>query len=192
MVDLINAGAFPHCLRNNGYIFLGRHRAAPSRSQLLSGKVPGGLRFGLVHVRDNLEPIFIYGGERPETDQLRRRFAKVVSNFKQLILWKRNLGFFTEPYGDFARSVPYWFLAAGFVAGRLEFGQVSQAAAAFASLHEALSIIVSSFPMLANSANVVVRLSEFLEEAQAAPEPLRPAAAKSSKFAKPRRLDSKT
>ena len=45
-------------------------------------------RFGLVHVRNNVEPIFIYGGERHETDQLHRRFAKVVSNFKQLILWK--------------------------------------------------------------------------------------------------------
>jgi vitamin B12/bleomycin/antimicrobial peptide transport system ATP-binding/permease protein len=66
--------------------------------------------------------------------------------------------------------VPYWFLAAGFVAGWLEFGQVAQAATAFASLHEALSIVVSRFPMLANYANVVVRLSEFLdlEEAEAA------------------------
>jgi vitamin B12/bleomycin/antimicrobial peptide transport system ATP-binding/permease protein len=125
-------------------------------------------RFGLVHVRDNIEPIFIYGGERHETDQLHDRFAKVVGNFKQLILWKRNLGFFTESYGDLARLVPYWFLAAGYVAGRLEFGQVTQAAVAFASLHEALSIIVTSFPMLANYANVVVRLSEFLEEAEAA------------------------
>jgi vitamin B12/bleomycin/antimicrobial peptide transport system ATP-binding/permease protein len=125
-------------------------------------------RFGLVHVRDNLEPIFIYGGERHETDQLRRRFAKVVSNFKQLIVWKRNLGFFTESYGDLAKLVPFWFLAAAFVAGRLEFGQVAQAAAAFASLHAALSIVVTSFPMLANYANVVVRLSEFLEQAQAA------------------------
>jgi vitamin B12/bleomycin/antimicrobial peptide transport system ATP-binding/permease protein len=131
-------------------------------------KFQADFRFGLVHVRDNVEPIFIYGGERPETDQLRRRFAKAVSNFKQLVLWKRNLGFFTETYGVFARLVPYWFLAAGFVAGQLEFGQVAQAAAAFASLHEALSIIVSSFPMLANYANVVVRRSEFLEEAQAA------------------------
>jgi putative ATP-binding cassette transporter len=119
-------------------------------------------------VRNNVEPIFIYGGERHETDQLHHRFTKVVSNFKQLILWKRNLGFFTESYGDLARLIPFWFLAAGYVAGRLEFGQVAQAAAAFASLHAALSIVVTSFPKLANYAKVVVRLSEFLEEAQAA------------------------
>lgn len=127
-------------------------------------------RFGLVHVRDNLEPIFMYGGERHETDQLRRRFSKVVENFKQLILWKRNLGFLTESYGGMAILVPYSFLAASYVSGRLQFGQVAQAATAFMSLHRSLSIIVANFPQLAEYANVVVRLSEFLDEAEAARE----------------------
>ncbi|HVN29886.1 MAG TPA: ABC transporter ATP-binding protein/permease [Candidatus Binataceae bacterium] len=127
-------------------------------------------RFGLVHVRDNIEPIFIYGGEEQEKTQLRERFAKVVRNFKELILWQRNLGFFTESYGNAATLVPYWFLAATFVAGRLQFGQVVQAATAFASLHAALSIVVTNFPSVATYANVVYRLSEFLEEAEAARE----------------------
>jgi vitamin B12/bleomycin/antimicrobial peptide transport system ATP-binding/permease protein len=127
-------------------------------------------RFGLVHVRDNIEPILIYGGERHETDQLRDRFSAVVRNLKQLILWKRNLGFLTESYGGMAILVPYSFLAAGYVAGRLQFGQVAQAATAFMSLHGALSIIVTSFPKIAEYANVVVRLGEYLEEAEAARE----------------------
>ena len=125
-------------------------------------------RFGLVHVRDNLEPIFIYGGERHETDQLQRRFSNVVENFKQLIRWQRNLGFFTESYGGVVGLVPYWFLAATYVSGHLQFGQVVQAATAFMSLHTSLSVVVTSFPSLAEYANVVVRLSEFLEEAEKA------------------------
>jgi len=127
-------------------------------------------RFGLVHVRDHIEPIYAYGGEGRESDQLRRCFAKVVNNFKDLILWKRNLGFFTQSYGGVALLVPFWFLAAGYVAGRLQFGQVAQAAAAFGSLHAALSVVVTSFPQLAEYANVIVRLSEFLDEATAARE----------------------
>jgi vitamin B12/bleomycin/antimicrobial peptide transport system ATP-binding/permease protein len=119
-------------------------------------------RFGLVHVRDNVEPIFIYGGEAHESEQLRRRFAKVVENFKSLILWQRNLGFFTESYGGVIALVPYWFLAATYAAGRLQFGQVIQAATAFMALHGSLSIVVTSFPSLAEYANVVIRLSEFL------------------------------
>lgn len=125
-------------------------------------------RFGLVHVRDNVEPIFIYGGEQHESEQLRRRFAKVVGNFKELILWQRNLGFFTESYGGVVALVPYWFLAGTYVAGRLQFGQVVQAATAFIALHASLSIVVTTFPSLAEYANVVTRLSEFLEEVQAA------------------------
>lgn len=125
-------------------------------------------RFGLVHVRDNVEPIFIYGGEQHENAQLRRRFGKVVANFKQLIVWQRNLGFFTGSYGGIVALVPYWFLAAAYVSGRLQFGQVVQAATAFMSLHGSLSIVVTSFPSLAEYANVVIRMTEFLEEAEAA------------------------
>jgi vitamin B12/bleomycin/antimicrobial peptide transport system ATP-binding/permease protein len=130
----------------------------------------GDFRFGLVHVRDNIEPIFIYGGERQETNQLRHRFAAVVRNFKDLIRWKRNLGFLTDSYGGMATLIPFSFLAAAYVAGRLQFGQVAQAAAAFASLHIALSVIVTSFPDIAQYANVVVRLGEYLEETDAARE----------------------
>jgi putative ATP-binding cassette transporter len=64
--------------------------------------------------------------------------------------------------------VPYWFLAATYVAGRLQFGQVVQAATAFMALHQSLSVVVTSFPSLADYANVVVRLSEFLDETEAA------------------------
>ncbi len=125
-------------------------------------------RFALVHVRDNVEPIFMYGGERRETDQLRRRFSRVVSNFKQLIQWKRNLGFLTDSYGGVAILVPYGVLAATYISGRLQFGQVSQAGVAFMSLHAALSIVVTHFPKIAEYANVVTRLSEFLDESDAA------------------------
>lgn len=127
-------------------------------------------RFGLVHVRDNVEQIFIYGGELHETVQLQKRFAKVVENFKALISCQRNLGFFTESYGGVVALVPYWFLAATYVAGRLQFGQVVQAATAFMSLHASLSVVVTSFPAFADYANVVFRLSEFLEETRAARE----------------------
>jgi putative ATP-binding cassette transporter len=125
-------------------------------------------RFGLVHVRDNAEPIFIYCGEQHESDQLRRRFSKVVANFKQLILWERNLGFFTDSYHSVVVLVPYWFLAGAYVSGRLQFGQVVQAATAFMALHTSLSIIVTGFPSIADYANQVTRLTEFLDEAEAA------------------------
>jgi putative ATP-binding cassette transporter len=94
----------------------------------------------------------------------------VVANFKDLIRWQRNLGFFTESYGGVVGLVPYWFLAGAYVSGHLQFGQVVQAATAFIALNGSLSVIVTNFPSLADYANVVVRLSEFLEETKAAKE----------------------
>jgi putative ATP-binding cassette transporter len=125
-------------------------------------------RFGLVHVRDNAEPIFMYGGERHENNQLRHRFSKVVKNFRQLIIWERHLDFFTESYGSVVTLVPYWYLAGTYVAGHLQFGQVVQASTAFMALHGSLSIVVRNFPSVANYANVVNRLSEFIGESEAA------------------------
>jgi putative ATP-binding cassette transporter len=121
-------------------------------------------------LRDNAEPIFIYGGKRHENAQLRDRFSRVVRNFKQLILWQRHLAFFTDSYGSVIALVPYWFLASTYVAGRLEFGQVVQAATAFMALHGSLSIVVTNFPSVANYANIVSRLTEFLGESEAARE----------------------
>ena len=95
-------------------------------------------------------------------------FRKSSTTSSKLILWQRNLGFFTGSYGSVVALVPYWFLAGVYVAGHLQFGQVVQAATAFMSLHGSLSIVVTGFPSIAEYANQVTRLSEFLEEAEAA------------------------
>lgn len=158
-----------------GYAVVGTYFAVVIGRRLVSinyyqERYQADFRFGLVHVRDNAEPIFIYGGEKHETAQLRNRFTEVVRNFKHLIEWKRNLGFFTDSYGSIAALVPYWFLAATYASGRLQFGQVVQAATAFLALHGSLSIVVTNFPSLAEYANVVVRLTEFLGEVDAARE----------------------
>jgi putative ATP-binding cassette transporter len=127
-------------------------------------------RFGLVHVRDNVEPIFMYGGEDRESGQLMRRFVNVVRNYNLQILWERHLGFFTGSYGGVVALVPFWFLAGTYVSGKLSFGSMSQAASAFISLSASLSIIIDRFPSIADYANVVNRLSEFLDECAAARE----------------------
>ncbi|MGH7933105.1 MAG: SbmA/BacA-like family transporter, partial [Candidatus Binataceae bacterium] len=44
-------------------------------------------RFALVHMRDNAEAIALYGGEGYEARLLQSRFARVVGNFRLLILW---------------------------------------------------------------------------------------------------------
>lgn len=127
-------------------------------------------RFGLVHVRDNVEPIFMYGGEVREGGQLMRRFASVVGNFNLLILWERHLRFFTSSYRGVVSLVPFWFLAGSYASGKLGYGSMVQAASAFISLNGSLSLIVTLFPTIADYANVVNRLSGYLDECTAARE----------------------
>jgi vitamin B12/bleomycin/antimicrobial peptide transport system ATP-binding/permease protein len=125
-------------------------------------------RFGLVHVRDNVEPIFMYGGEQHETEQLGGRFANVVRNFNLLIRWQRHLAFVTASYSNLISLLPYVLLAGTYFAGKMEYGQIVQAASAFGSLQGALSLIVSNFQGLSSYACVVNRLATYVEECEAA------------------------
>jgi vitamin B12/bleomycin/antimicrobial peptide transport system ATP-binding/permease protein len=127
-------------------------------------------RFGLVHVRDNVEPIFMYGGEQHETRQLGGRFANVVRNFNLLIRWQRHLSIVTASYNNLISLLPYVLLAGTYFAGKMEYGQIVQAAAAFGSLQGALSLIVSNFQGVASYACVVNRLATYSEECDAARE----------------------
>ena len=125
-------------------------------------------RFGLVHVRDNAEPIAMYGGEAYEERQLIKRFAKVVKNYNLLILWQRHLALFSGAYNNVIDMLPWFLLAGAYFAGRIEFGQLGQAAGAFGALKGALSLVIDQFNSIADYACVVNRLAEFDEHCEAA------------------------
>lgn len=127
-------------------------------------------RFALVHARDNAEAIALYAGARDETNQLRRRFANVIDNFKLLILWQRHLTFFTAAYDNAAGLVPYLVLAGAYFSGRFELGEFTQAAYAFTVLQGSLSLIVDQFQALTDYASVVNRLASFEERCEIAAE----------------------
>lgn len=128
-------------------------------------------RFGLVHVRDNCEAIAMYGGEKHETRNLLNRFRWVVDNFILLIRWQRNLGFFTSAYSNLPMVLPYLVLAGAYFAGKLQFGEMSQASIAFGALQGSLSIVVNQFQQIADFTAVVNRLSLFWEACNVPEEP---------------------
>ena len=128
-------------------------------------------RFGLVHVRDNAEQIAMYGGEEHETHQLMRRFASVVKNYNLLIFWQRNLAFFTNAYSNVPMVLPYLLLAGAYFAGKIQFGEMSQASIAFGTLQGSLSIVVNEFQQIADYTAVVNRLALFWEECHQPEEP---------------------
>ena len=123
-------------------------------------------RHALVRLRDNAESIALYGGERSEEGRLLHRLYAVVKNSNLMILWQRNLAFFTYTYDFLLVLVPYFVLAPSFFAGTIAFGQITQASLAFLALRTALSIIVDQYNLLSTFAAVVERLGGYLEAAE--------------------------
>ena len=125
-------------------------------------------RFALVHARDNAEAIALYDGAVDEAQQLRRRFAHVIDNFEQLLLWQRHLTLFTAAFDNAAGLVPYFVLAAAYFSGRFQLGEFTQAAYAFSVLQSSLALIVDQFQALTDYASVVNRLAAFEEACKSA------------------------
>jgi putative ATP-binding cassette transporter len=123
-------------------------------------------RYALVRLRDNAEAIALYGGERHEEGQLLRRLYAAVKNFNLLIRWQRNLAFFTYTYDYLLILVPSIVLAPAFFAGKIEFGEITQASAAFVTLRASFSIIIDQFNSLSSLAAVVERLGGYQEASE--------------------------
>lgn len=118
-------------------------------------------RYGLMHVRNNAESIAFYRGEGREEKQVKERLVEAVDNFRMLIGWERNLGFFTKGYQYVILVLPIVVMAPLYFDGKIKFGVVTQAADAFASVLGALSVIVSQFEQLSQFAAGVSRLETF-------------------------------
>jgi vitamin B12/bleomycin/antimicrobial peptide transport system ATP-binding/permease protein len=148
-----------------GTILLGSRLVRLDNLQL---KKEADLRYGLVHIRENIEPIALLYGEPREEEQIRHWLQKVVDNVKAVIAVNRNLGFFTQGFNYLTPILPVLIVAPMYLRGQIEFGVVTQAAMAFAQLLGALSIIVVQFQNISAFAAVVNRLGSLwdaLEEA---------------------------
>jgi vitamin B12/bleomycin/antimicrobial peptide transport system ATP-binding/permease protein len=125
-------------------------------------------RFALVRARDNAEAIALYDSAKHETQQLGRRFIRVIDNFKLLLLWQRHLALFTAAFDNAAGLVPYFVLAGAYFSGRFQLGEFTQAAYAFSVLQGSLSLVVDQFQALTDYASVVNRLAAFDESCKSA------------------------
>lgn len=125
------------------------------------------LRADLVHVRENAEFIATLHREGRIGARLSRRVDDLVSNLKRIIAVNRNLDFFTTGYNYLIQIIPILIVAPLFIQGRVEFGVISQAAMAFATLVGAFSLIITQFQQISAYAVVLARLGALVESIDA-------------------------
>ena len=130
-------------------------------------KQEANFRYGLVHIRDNAESIAFYRGEEQESTQIKQRFVEVFRNFNLLIGWQRNVDYFTTGYGYAVVIIPALFLAPAYFAGKIQFGDITQAGFAFSQVLSAFSVIVTQIEPLSSFAASINRLTVFTDTLEA-------------------------
>ena len=127
-------------------------------------------RFNMMRVRENSESIAFYSGEKAENKGFHERFAKVISNFWQLMKQTKILNFYVNGYAQLAVIVPLILAAPQYFAGGIALGGLMQTVSAFGRVQDALSYFVESYDTIAQLAAVVKRLSTFTEHMDVAEE----------------------
>ncbi|MCK4870687.1 MAG: hypothetical protein KAS93_06230, partial [Gammaproteobacteria bacterium] len=126
-------------------------------------------RYNLIHVRNNVESIAFYKGEKHEGSLLKRSFHILIENYFRLIRTKRNIMFASQAYILFSVLIPYLVLAPRILSGQAHIGLLVQAIAVFTVIVADLSIIIEQFPVLSTYGANIQRLAEFVVGLQAKP-----------------------
>ena len=127
-------------------------------------------RFNMMRVRENSESVAFYRGEDAEGVGFKERFARVISNYWQLMRQTKLLNFYVNGYAQLAIIVPLVLAAPRYFGGAMALGGLMQTVSAFGRVQDALSYFVESYDTIAQLAAVIRRLSTFtehMEQAQA-------------------------
>lgn len=115
-------------------------------------------RSSLIHVRENAESVLLARREGRLAGRLLRRLDDLLSNMRRIMAINRNIAFFTTGYSWLIQIIPALIVAPAFIRGEIEFGVITQSAAAFSMLVGAFSLIITQFQSISNYAAVLARL----------------------------------
>jgi putative ATP-binding cassette transporter len=118
-------------------------------------------RFSLVRLRENAEGVALYRGEGEERANFRARFASVIGNWWAIMKKQKQLGWFTNFYGQIAIIFPYLVAAPRYFSGAISLGGYTQIASAFGQVQGALSWFIDAYTQFASWKATVDRLTGF-------------------------------
>ncbi len=129
-------------------------------------------RYGLVRARDAAESISFYRGEGAEKSILRARFAAIISNYRGYVARTLVLLGWNQSINQIINPLPLVVQAQRLFTGQINFGDVTQSASAFSSVHDSLSFFRSVYDSFASYRATIIRLDGLVtanEQARALP-----------------------
>ncbi len=127
-------------------------------------------RAALVHLKVNARLVAVAQREGYLSERLMSLLTELTSNAERIIRVNRNVGFFTTGYNWLIQLISLVLVAPLYAHGEVQFGVVTQAAAAFAQLVGAFSLIVTQFQSLSSFAAVVTRVDSLFTAVRPSPE----------------------
>jgi vitamin B12/bleomycin/antimicrobial peptide transport system ATP-binding/permease protein len=110
----------------------------------------GYFRFAMMRLRDNAESVALAHGASAESRILRGFYDTVVARWLKIVRSYSQLTWITNATGPMIPIVPLLFAAPKYLAGDLTLGQVTQLAAAFVQVQQAISWIVDNYQRIAD------------------------------------------
>lgn len=135
------------------------------------------LRFSLVRVNEHLDGISLAAGEEDEKRRVLRHLADVLGSTRRLVRGLTNLTWVTAGFGWTTTVAPILVAAPLYLTGKISFGGLMMAAAAFTQAQSSLRWFVDNFSTIADWRATLLRVAGF-REALLAPQAAREASSR--------------
>jgi putative ATP-binding cassette transporter len=119
------------------------------------------LRYTLVRVNEHIDAITLAGGEADEARRIELDLAAVLTAMRRLVTGLTRVTWVTAGYGWITLVAPILVAAPLYFGGRLSFGGLMMAAAAFTQLQSSLRWFVDNFSTIADWRATLLRVAMF-------------------------------
>lgn len=119
------------------------------------------LRFALVRINEHLDGISLAAGEADEKRRLDAHLDDVLGAMQRLVRGLTNLTWVTASFGWFTTVAPILVAAPLFFSGKISFGGLIAAAAAFTQAQSSLRWFVDNFSIIADWRATLLRVANF-------------------------------
>jgi vitamin B12/bleomycin/antimicrobial peptide transport system ATP-binding/permease protein len=119
------------------------------------------LRFSLVRINEHLDGISLAAGEEDERRRVEMHLGNVLGATRRLVTGLTNLTWITAGFGWITIVAPILVAAPLYFSGKISFGGLMQAAAAFTQAQSSLRWFVDNFSIIADWRATLQRVASF-------------------------------